>query len=356
MILDRYIRREVVKPTVAICTVLVFIFGCYIAARYLEDAVNGQMPGGTVVLLILLRIAIALEVLLPMTLYLSVIIALGRLYGDSEMIAMVACGVPMARILRSILLLAVVAGGIVACFSLYIRPWSWERFYALKARALVNFDMTRMRGGNFYETENGDRVIFADQVDGQKNRARRVFIQTRRDREIQIIFAREARQQTDRKTGQPVLEFQDGFFYEFSRVKNQGRIMEFGTSMIHLETRRARRDFKVKAANTAGLARSDDLEEIAERQWRFAAPISTVLLALLGALLARSAPRQGKYAKMPAAVVVFAVYYNFSAIVKKWVGQGVIDPMPGMWWVQILMAGFLVVLLWWPRIAARRRG
>ncbi len=345
-----------VKPTVAICSLLVFIFGCYIAARYLEDAVNGQMPGGTVLLLILLRIAIALEVLLPMTLYLSVIIALGRLYGDNEVMAMVSCGIPTARVLRSVFWVALVAGGITACFSIQIRPWAWERFYDLKARAMLNFDITRMRGGTFYEIQDGDRVIFADRVDGQVNAARRIFIQTRREQALEVIFAREARQRRDEKTGVPILEFTDGYFYEFSRQKNQGRIMQFGKSMIQLSPKVPHRDFKVKAAATAVLARSEDPEEIAERQWRLAAPVSTVLLALLGAALAHASPRQGKYARMPAAVVVFAVYYNLSAVVKKWVGQGIIGPMPGIWWVQFLMAALVVVLLWRPRIAVRRRG
>jgi len=85
VIIDRYIIREISRPAVTICTALMGIFGCFIAARYLEDSVQGQLPGSTVILLILLRIAIALEVLLPTTLFLSVMIAFGRLYRDSEM-------------------------------------------------------------------------------------------------------------------------------------------------------------------------------------------------------------------------------------------------------------------------------
>ena len=44
LIIDRYIIREIVKPTVAICTALIFIYGCFIGTRYLSDAVNGQSP------------------------------------------------------------------------------------------------------------------------------------------------------------------------------------------------------------------------------------------------------------------------------------------------------------------------
>jgi len=70
VIIDRYIMREIIKPTVIICIVLVGIFGCYIAARFWEDAVHGLLTGTTVFQLVLLRIIIASEVLLPTTFYL----------------------------------------------------------------------------------------------------------------------------------------------------------------------------------------------------------------------------------------------------------------------------------------------
>jgi lipopolysaccharide export system permease protein len=348
--------REIFKPAVTICTVLMFIFGCYIAARYLEDAVQGQLPGSTVILLILLRITIALEVLLPTTLYLSVVIALGRLYSDAEMTAMFACGISMARVLKSVFFVSVITGMIVACFSLYIRPWAWGQFFELKARAKANFDMTRMKSGNFYEIENGERVIFADKVDNQKNRAESVFIQTKRDDKLQIIYSKQARQYTDDTTGTPILVFYDGYLYEFPQFGKEGRILEFENLAMHLEHEDVMQtEYKVKAASTEHLVRSNNMEEIAELQWRLAAPLSTILLALLGVPLSRSSPRQGKYSKVTMAVLIFAVYYNLSAMTKKWVGQGVVGIIPGIWWVQMLLAVLLLVLLWRPHLLFRWR-
>ena len=56
-----------------------------------------------------------------------------------------------------------------------------------------------------------------------------------------------------------------------------------------------------------------------------------------------------------AGILIFAVYYNLSAMTKKWVGQGVIDTIPGVWWVQMLLAGLLLVLLWQPNLLFYRR-
>jgi len=357
LIIDRYIVREIIKPTVAICAVLIFIFGCYMATRYLADAVSGQLPGTTVFLLILLRIAIALEVLLPTTLYLSVVIALGRLYKDSEMTALSACGVSLARILRPVFLTSLVIALIVLSLSLYIRPWAYNQFFWLKARAKANFDLTRIKGGTFYVIENGERAVFADKVDQQRDLAKRVFIQTEKGDDLQVIYARVANQHLDPKTGKPILVFKDGYLYEFSRFGTMGRIIQFEQSAMSLEPKEdIQLEYKIKASPTLSLVRSHDLEEIAEFQWRLTTPMATILLALLGVPLSRSSPRRGKYAKVTTAVLIFAVYYNLSAMAKKWVEQGILDPVPGIWWVQLLLAGLLLLLLWPPPLVFRRQG
>jgi len=349
LIIDRYIIREIVKPTVAVCLILIFIFGCYMATRYLADALTGQLPGFTVIKLILLRIAIALEVLLPITLYLSVVVALGRLYKDSEMTALFACGVSPARIFRPVLVTGLGIAVIVSGFSLFIRPWAYDQFYRLKAYAKANFDLTRMNDGTFYETDNGARVIFAEKVDNKQDEAEGVFIQTEREDTLQVIFARQVHQAPDGTSRKQILVFTDGCLYEFSRSGKEGRIIEFEQSAMPLEPKEnLNLKYRVKAASTGSLAWSDDPEEIAEFQWRLSTPLATILLALLGVPLSRSSPRRGKYAKVTTAVLIFAVYYNLSALTKKWVERGILDSMPGIWWVQLLLAGVLLILLWQP--------
>jgi len=357
MIIDRYIMREIIKPTVTVCAILIFIFGCYMATRFLADALVGQLPGTTVILLILLRIAIALEVLLPTTLYLSVVVALGRLYKDSEMTALFACGVSMGRILRPVFYTALLIALIVASLSLFIRPWAYDRYYQLKAQAEANFDLTRMNGGTFYETENGNRVIYAEKVDHQKDEAKRVFIRTEREGTLQVIYTRLANQSLVGASGKQVLVFTDGYLYEFSRTGEEGRVIQFEKSAMPVEPKEnLHLKYRVKAAPTGYLARSVDSEEIAEFQWRLSTPLATILLALLGVPLSRSSPRRGKYAKVATAVVIFAVYYNLSALTKKWVEKGVLDTIPGIWWIQFLLAGLLLFLFWQPPLVFFRRG
>jgi lipopolysaccharide export system permease protein len=90
---------------------------------------------------------------------------------------------------------------------------------------------------------------------------------------------------------------------------------------------------------------SDARKDIAELQWRFSTPFSTILLALLGVPLSRAAPRQGKYAKIFTATVVFAVYYFLGLMIKALIDEATIPVFPGIWSIVIGFGGLLVFLL-----------
>jgi lipopolysaccharide export system permease protein len=243
-------------------------------------------------------------------------------------------------VIRAVLIIAAVAAVLVACLSLYIRPWAWDQFFHLKTEAKANFDLTRMKGGTFYELWHGRRVIFAAEVDRSRNLAKQVFIYTDRGDARQVISAREARQFDDEKTGRPILMLFDGNQYEYSVNGIKEFMVEFQQSAMVIEPSDTIMEEKVKAAFTASLINSDKPEDKAELQWRLVTPVSTILLALLAVPLSRSGPRQGKFAAAPVAIAVFAIYYNMAALMKKWVAQGILGWLPGIWWSQI----FLLVL------------
>ena len=120
--LDRYLIREVLKPSVVICVLFVVLFAGYSWVVFLAKAVDALLSTSILVQLIVLKVGIALEVLLPVSLYFGVILGLGRLYADSEMKALLASGVSPYRVMRTIGLLAGCVAILVALFSLYLRP------------------------------------------------------------------------------------------------------------------------------------------------------------------------------------------------------------------------------------------
>lgn len=347
-ILERYVVREIAKPLTAVCGILVVIFASYTWARFLGDAVDGALSSGTIVSLVALRAAIALEVLLPITLFLSVVMALGRLHVDQEMIALEASGVSPARVWRAVLWLALGLAVLVAALSLFVRPWAYERSYRLRGEAAATVDMARLEAGRFYPQQSGKRLVFAERFDQAAQRMGGVFVHSEGDDWVQVVYAQSAQQRVDPATGQRILVAFDGQLYRLSRHEAPDRVISFEQIEMVLKDSDITPDYRRKAAATAVLARSTNPADVAELQWRLTTPLSTVLLALLGVPLSRATPRQGRHARFGTAVLVYAAYYNLKAMARTWLGQGVVGSVPGLWWVDALLAAAVLLALWGP--------
>lgn len=347
MILSRYIVSEILRPAAAILFLLVVIFASYSAVTYLSDAVAGLLPPGTVLVLILLKIAMALEVLLPVTFFLAVVIALGRMSMDSEMTALRACGYGPADVLKSVFVLALPVAALAGVASLYLRPEAYDGIYRLRTEARKRFDLSRLEAGQFLELEGGKYVFFAENVGGRNPGARQAFIRVADGEDRQVVLAQQMDQVVSEGDPRRVLAFQKGALIDFPRRGPGGRLTRFERAEYPLpDTADAGSRYQRKAAPTGALWGSERLEDIAELQWRFSTPLSTILLALIGVPLSRTDPRKGKFARMGTAVVLFALYYQSFVVAKTWVEKGAVAPLPGIWWVPALLSGVLLFLLW----------
>jgi lipopolysaccharide export system permease protein len=356
LILNRYLIREISKPMLGGATVLIVLFASYSAAHFLNDAVNGVLPARTVIVLMVLKTVIALEVLLPIALYLSVVTALGRLYTDSEMTAMAAAGVAPAQVLKAVACAAAALAALVACLSLYIRPWAYTASYALRARAEATIDLDKIEAGTFYATPNGNRVIFVGQRSHRGARADNVFIQEPAGDgdATRVLYARHGYRTGKDADGLPIIVLVNGYMYDIKRRGMRDRITHFKRLTIDLKApRTVTVGYKRKAAPTAALAQSHALPDIAEFEWRLSTPLSTMLLGLLGVPLSRTRVRGSRYARTIAAVLVFAAYYALNIAVRTWVQHGVLNPIPGVFLAPLLL--FAVLLGVWFKPALARR-
>ncbi len=346
MILRRYIVSEILAPAGAILFLMVVIFASYSAVTYLSDAVSGLLPPGTVLILILYKVAMALEVLLPVTLFLAVVIALGRMTMDSEVTALRSVGLGPGGLLVPVLGLALPVGLLAAGASLYLRPEAYAGIYRIKTEAKTRFDLSRLEAGQFLEMEGGRLVFFAERVRAGGAGAQQAFIRIAEGGNRRVILARQMEQAAGGGDGPPVLRFTHGALVEFPLQGPGGKLTRFERAEYPLANDAdGHSRYQRKAAPTRELWGSRRLEDIAELQWRLSTPLTTVLLALLGVPLSRSRPRQGKFAKIGWAVVLFAVYYQLFVVAKTWVEKGAVPALPGIWWVPALLAVLLLLLL-----------
>ena len=345
LLIERYLIAEIRRPLIAVVGILSFIFASYTAGRYLADALSETLGMQAIALMVVFRTLIALEVLIPVALYVSVVIGLGRLYNDQEMTILTAVGVSSLRVYWAVLLLALPVALAVGALSLFGRPWAYQQGYQIEASAHVEIPLDRLRAERFYVDSETGRMILAQAVDAKRGLLRGVLIYSRAAHETRVISARQAQPIPSPRGGESVLLLHDGMAYSLDRAGSRDQILRFGELSLRLKQPEPIVGYKRKAASTAVLARSDEAPELAELQWRLSRPLTTLLLALFGVPLSRTAPRRGRFSKILLAALVYALIYNISGLARTWVEHGVVGAMPGIWWIDALMLVALAVLV-----------
>src|SRR5438477_3605306 len=96
---QRYVLREVIQSWLAVTGVLVAILQSNQLSRVLGQAADSQYGRRVVFDLIALGSILNLSVIVPVSLLLAVVLTLGRMYHDSEMAALQACGFGSGKLL-----------------------------------------------------------------------------------------------------------------------------------------------------------------------------------------------------------------------------------------------------------------
>jgi lipopolysaccharide export system permease protein len=344
MIIDRYLRHEISVPFLAVSTVLVAIFVTFSLTRFLIDANAGLLHASEVVQLTFLKALISLEILLPLSLYLAVMIGLGRLYSDSEIYAMRASGISEMRLLKPIVGFALLLAVLIALFSIFVRPWAYAQSYLIKAQAEASTEVDRIHPARFYTFGDSGKTVFIEAISSGGTELEKVFIRTRKNDDLQVITAGAGRMEFDARPGYHRLVLKDVNVYK-QVADGPDLSAELGTFSLWMPAAEADPvGYKTKSTSTFNLLDSGDTEDLAEFQWRLSTPLSAMLLALLAIPLSRCKPRQGRYARMLAAIVIYAVYFNLLDVGRTWVESGT---SPGIWWVPALL-GLLVFVLYVP--------
>lgn len=353
-IIDRYIFRETGHTFIAVTGVLLVILIGHQFARVLGQAAADRIPKDAVLVLLGLTSIQFLIVLIPLALFLSIMLALGRLYRDSEMTAIRSCGVSQQQLYRPLISLALVLGALVAWFSLDVGPWARERILVLESTARREAVFGEIEPGRFLSADDGESVFYAESV-ADDGTFFNVFIQRRVDERIEVAVADRAEVRRD-STDQRTLVLYNGRRYEGVPGSGEFRIIQFSEHGIPATLPPpVFRERDREQRSTAELLQSDDRKDRIELQWRLSLPVAVILLTLLAVPLARTNPREGRYGRLAIAILVYLVYSNLLGASRVWTEQGLLPVSIGVWWVHALLLIVAVFILYRQnRVGGRR--
>lgn len=336
MVIDRYILRETLYTLVAVLLILLVIFISNRFVRYLADVGTGGVSGQAVLTVLGLKTLSALVIILPLGLFIAVLLAFSRLYKDSEMIALAACGISIRRIYRSVIGLALLVAIIVALISFVLAPWAEEQSYRLRDEQQANAMLSSAAPGRFVSLGGMKGTVYFQRVsrDGVMHQ---IFAQQQTHSGPVLLTAARGYVRTD-DDGRQTIIFEKGYRYEGVPGSSNFRLIKFDEHTLRLDRQTVNPTFrKQRALPTAKLIASREPADIAELQWRASMPLSVLVLSLLAVPISRTSPRQGKYARLFVAVLIYLTYNNLLAVANGWVTRGLLPPWMGMWWVHLVM-------------------
>ncbi|HSG58228.1 MAG TPA: LPS export ABC transporter permease LptF [Woeseiaceae bacterium] len=336
-ILDRYIFREIASTWLGVTLVLLLILLTNQFARILGDVAKGRLPKDAAMDVIVLSAAQYLTVIVPISLFLAVMLALGRLYRDSEMPAMMACRVGPSGIYRPLLWLLVPLAGGVAWLSVDLAPRALLAVDRIGAEARRQADLASIEPGRFTQVGPQDAVVYGERItdDGQMVN---VFLQRQVDeRAIEVVVARRGEQVDSEDPDTRFLVLHEGRRYEGTPGTAEFRVVEFLEHGIPYRLPSLDPPEPTpRVMSVAGLVSAGGLEHVAELQWRLGVPIATVILCILAVPLSRTQPREGRYGRLAIGLLIFIIYLNMLSASKAWIEQGKVSPLLGLWWVHVL--------------------
>lgn len=344
LIIHRYIMREVLLTLLGVSGVLFLIFLSTRFVRYLALAASGTLPAEVVLELLALKTLSTLPELLPYALYISILLAFGRLYKDSEMIALAASGVGTRGIVRIILIFSGVAAIGVGVVSLYLAPWAESESARIRDQVKANSELVSLAPGRFSESAGGDGVFFTEDLSRDGTSMRGIFIQGAGSGRSQTLTAEAAHFETN-ASGDRYLVLQNGYRYEREPGSAEFTIIEFDEHGVLLEPREITESTAPQDARPTLELMSDSARSAAvELQSRFSMPVATILLGLLAVPLSRASPRQGRYAKLFTAILILVIYSNMLGVAESWFARGITPAPIGIWWVHAVFLVFITIV------------
>jgi len=363
--LDRYVIGEILPPLGLALGVFTFLLAIRPTLDHARDLLVKGVELPTVLWLLVLGLPQSLAVTIPMAFMAGLLMGLGRLSADRESVALLACGVSPFRLLRPILILAVVAGASDLYVLMKLVPDWNQQWRDITYGLLAKSGEGDIKPGVFYDGFPGKVVYIRERTpDGQW---------------AGVMLADTS------QPGRPTVTWATRGYLELDPVKRQVGIVLPGESVRYVpgaeegvyDTAVAR-DFRVsisaesvfgsgvmqpRGANEMSYGqlleaearkRAEGLsphQEIMTRHQMFSFPVACLVFALVGVAFGLHTRRAGRLGGFVMGVGVIFIYYGILLVTQNLTKGG---QVPAAWarWIPNIVVGLLgLVALRWSSLA-----
>lgn len=360
--LDRYLIKEIIPPFLLALAVFTFILQLPPIMDQAESLIAKGVAWPTVGHLLLLLIPQALGLTIPMALLVGLLIAFGRLSGDRETVAMLACGVSLYRFLVPVFLLALPAAAVTMWVLIEGIPDANQRFreitYDIVAAKVENDVRPRVFFDSF-----PNRVLYVQDVATPQPGWRDVFVgDTSTPARPVISLARSGRLLLDRKQQRVELALSDGARYSPGAKPGEYEVYRFPAKDLIIsldprsvfptaappkgvtELRISELREQIRLKESQGISAHNEIMQI---QQKFSIPFACLIFGVLGIALGVTARKDGKLAGFVVGIAVIFVYYVLMYLAESMTKGQLLPAVWSRWVPNIVLTPLAVVALLW---------
>lgn len=326
---------------------LIFMSGRFI--KYLSQAAVGNISPDILFLVMGFRLPGFLELILPLGLFMGVLLAYGRMYLESEMTVLHACGVSENKLLGMTWLISATVALFVGALTLFVSPKGMERVEALFAEQASKTAFELIVPGRFQNVNVGNRVTYAGSISEDKKTMYEVFIAESGsdDDRVNILYAERGEQSVDPITGDRFLILYNGKQYQGEPGQSDYRELSFESyGVLIAEQNTEIRKVKEEAIPSERLLAASDDWSRSVLYWRISLIILVPVVTMIAVAVCRVNPRQGRYLHLLPAMLLYVLYLGLLILAKKKGGEGDIDPALAFICVHVGFVGIAVVLFY----------
>jgi LPS export ABC transporter permease LptF/LPS export ABC transporter permease LptG len=355
-ILDRYIFREVIRH--ALLGLLIFTFVLFVPklVRLMEILVRHSGSVSQIAILFLCVVPSLLVFTIPMAVLIGVLLGLGRMSMDSEIIAITSLGISRKRILAPVAILAATGAALTLAMTLWLAPLSLRTGRSLEFTLLTS-QFSFVVQPRVFDERFPHMVLYINDVSASGTHWNGVFLaEAGTGNASQITLAENAIVIAEPSLGKLELHLNGGATHEYDRATpDHYSITAFGRSDWPIEFSNLappnERQISNPERTTGQLWREHGpgwREARVELHQRFAFPVACFVFALIAVPLGAQPRRGGRAAGSLLAIVIIASYYLLLVTGAGFARQGLVTPAAGMWAANAVLA--LIALILFPRL------
>jgi lipopolysaccharide export system permease protein len=337
LLIERHLLRQFAESVAAVAIVLLLISLGGLFADLVQEIAKGKVPATLLLSQLGLRSIRFLTLVLPLALFLGLLLAIGRLYAESEMAVLASVGLGPQRLWKPLFWVALPVVVLVGMASLWLAPMSAHKAKDMIEVANRSFLVAGLEPGRFVELPGKGGVMYVTELTPDGTHFAHLFVQREVEGRLDIVTAQQGNLKLVGDT-QRFLHLDNGFRVEGELGDKAFRMMRFQQNDVRVPDRQSTdHDDDLTAIGTIALLGGGKPADLAEVHWRVAMPLFAAILALFALPLARSEPRQPQYGLILFALLVYVVGMLLLLLGSGLIGNGQLPAAFGLWWVHLPM-------------------